>query len=72
MSNDILKNLMLNSISLNCICDKCSYIGDCGYYEETIKPILDGAKTMLFDDEFTIRIKEALNDFECEYFKKGV
>lgn len=54
---------------VNCRCDKCSYIGDCGYYEETIKSILDGAKTMLFDDEFTIRIKETLNDFECEYFK---
>lgn len=52
-----------------CICDKCSCMSECDYYEETIKPIITGAKTMIEEDEFTTRIKDALSDYKCEYFE---
>ena len=52
-----------------CLCDRCSCMNDCGYYEETMKPILEGARTMLFEDEFTTRIKDALGDFTCDEFE---
>ena len=38
-------------------------------YEETMKPILKGARTMLFEDKFTTRIKDALADFTCDEFE---
>lgn len=52
-----------------CLCDRCSCINACGYYEETMKPIIEGASTMLIEDEFTTRIKDALEDFTCGKFE---
>ena len=54
-----------------CICNKCSCVSDCEYYEETIEPIISAVtKTVFYDDSFTVKIKDALEAFECEYFEQ--
>lgn len=55
----------------NCVCDKCVCKEECGYYEETMKPIIQGASTMIYDDEFSVSIKEAINNYTCEDFEQG-
>lgn len=67
----VFERFMLNHVKLDCICDKCKYSTECGYFEDTMKPILRGAKSMRSGDtEFEVRILEDLNDFECEYYKE--
>lgn len=56
---------------VKCICEKCKDRQGCGYYDETMKPIVKGAMTMLFDDEFSIKIKSAINEYECDCFKEN-
>ena len=50
---------------------KCKDRQGCGYYDETMKLTVEGAMTMLFDDEFAIKIKSAINEYECDYFKEN-
>ena len=53
-----------------CICSRCSCAFECEYYEEVVKPIIDAVtKFILNDDLFTVRIKDALESFECDYFE---
>ena len=53
-----------------CICNKCKCVNECEYYEETVKPVIDAASTViLYDDSFTNKIKDVLEEFECEYFE---
>lgn len=54
-----------------CICNKCSCASDCEYYEETVEPIISAVtKSVFYDDSFTVKIKDALEEFECEYFEQ--
>ena len=43
-----------------CLCDRCSCMNDCGYHEETMKPIPNGARTTLFEDKFTTSESERI------------
>lgn len=47
-------------------CDNCDCKDECGYYEETINPIKEAI--ILGNDEFSYKIKNILEEFECEYF----
>ena len=54
-----------------CICNKCLCASDCEYYEETVEPIINAVtKTVFYDDSFTVKIKDVLETFECEYFEQ--
>ncbi len=53
-----------------CICKKCAFVNECEYYEETVEPITKVVETVpLYSDEFTEKLKNALAEFECEYFE---
>lgn len=55
---------------VRCICKKCACVNECEYYKETVEPIINVMIiTVLYDDLFTAKIKDVLEEFECEYFE---
>ena len=54
---------------VKCICDNCDCSGECEYYNETMKPILDAARMPFVEDAFIVKLQEAIEEFECEFFE---
>lgn len=56
----------------NCLCEKCKFTNECKYYEETVKPIIESADSLLCypDDDFEIGIYNLLDNFECDNFEE--
>lgn len=52
-----------------CICEHCSCVNECEYFEETIKPVVKSVGLTLTQDEFTSGLIHLLRDFKCEYFE---
>ena len=55
------------------ICDKCSCKSECGYYKESVEPVVNAVKSLFGDisSEYEIKLTEALDSLnECEYFEK--
>jgi hypothetical protein len=52
-----------------CICNKCSCKSVCEYYKETVELIINAIAKSFYDYSFTVKIKDALEGFECEYFE---
>ena len=53
---------------VKCICNQCKFVDDCGYYDETMNPIIMGTKAIRYEDEFSQEIKKLLRKFKCECF----
>ena len=53
-----------------CLCERCACIKECEYFKEIVRPITDIANPVFGEDEFTIRIREVLETFECDYFEQ--
>lgn len=54
---------------VQCLCKNCGCQNVCEYYHENIEPIVEVVKYPLFQDEFTIQIREVLEKFQCGYFE---
>ena len=54
---------------VKCICDNCDCSGECEYYNETMKPILDAVRMPFAEDAFICKLQEAIEEFECEFFE---
>lgn len=55
------------------ICDKCSCKSECGYYKESVEPVVNAVKSLFGDisSEYEIKLTEALDSLnECEYFEE--
>lgn len=51
------------------ICDYCVFKSECDYYETTLTPMITAS--CFPDTTFELKIREALGEFECEYFEEG-
>lgn len=54
---------------VKCTCDNCDCSGECEYYNETMKPILDATRMPFVEDAFIVKLQEAIEEFECEFFE---
>lgn len=54
---------------VQCLCKNCGCQNVCEYYHETIEPIVDVVKYPLWQDTFTIQIREVLEKFQCDSFE---
>ena len=65
--SDMWEETMLRIVK--CICDNCDCSGECEYYNETMKPILDAVRMPFVEDVFICKLQEAVEEFECEFFE---
>lgn len=54
-----------------CLCKKCDCRTECGYYEETVEPVVKAVKANFCDraDSFIDQLMGALENFKCGYFE---
>lgn len=59
---------------VNCICQNCACKAECAFYAETIEPCMDVVRVNVYDDSepFIKCLMRNLNEFECEYFERGI
>lgn len=54
---------------VRCICDNCACNKECEYYHELMNPILNAARMSIVEDTFIFKLKDAIEEFECEFFE---
>ena len=57
---------------ITCICQRCKCCPDCGYYNESIQPVLEVVQLNAYEmsDPYIRALDEALENYTCDYFEE--